>query len=401
MMTASAYLRGRKATSIAEKALLLSFRRMFSTSTKLTSTMMHHPSLQLCILPYPTTTSRNQHVRHISTSSYCFQRNKDIDSTDLHSLYHEEMKEIESEKDAIFGQSPSPDDTLSNSHDITQLAKAYNDQLSETTTQPHQSTSRDQSPAEEPPTTGDLWDAETREEAYEEREALFQFSQEEKNAWSNDGGMKQINSSHIHMLRHLIKEGPPDKQKEQEQQQQVAISTTTSASESTNQPFSHLNHQGDGVSMVDVGHKQVTRRIATATSSVIFPPEVLSAFQLRTTQDKGQRSSEMIGPKGPIFETAKIAGIMAAKKTSDLIPLCHPLPLDRVNIDIQLIDNKAIIECECRVTHKTGVEMEALTGASVAALTIYDMVKAVSHRVEIGSTVLVGKSGGKSDFRAN
>ena len=118
------------------------------------------------------------------------------------------MKEIESEKDAIFGQSSSPDDALSNSHDITQLAKAYNDQLSETTTQPHQSTSTDQSPAEEPPTTGDLWDAETREDAYEEREALFQFSQEEKNAWSNNGGMKQINSSHIHMLRHLIKEGP-------------------------------------------------------------------------------------------------------------------------------------------------------------------------------------------------
>ena len=109
----------------------------------------------------------------------------------------------------------------------------------------------------------------------------------------------------------------------------------------------------------------------------------------------------MIGPKGPIFETAKIAGIMAAKRTSDLIPLCHPLPLDRVNIDIQLIDNRAIIECECRVTHKTGVEMEALTGASVAALTIYDMVKAVSHRVEIGSTVLVGKTGGKSDFKAS
>lgn len=88
------------------------------------------------------------------------------------------------------------------------------------------------------------------------------------------------------------------------------------------------------------------------------------------------------------------------RKTSDLIPLCHPLPLDRVNINIQLINNQAIIECECRVTHKTGVEMEALTGATVAALTIYDMVKAVSHRVEIGQTVLVSKSGGKSDFVA-
>jgi len=89
------------------------------------------------------------------------------------------------------------------------------------------------------------------------------------------------------------------------------------------------------------------------------------------------------------------------RKTSDLIPLCHPLPLDRVHIDIQLVDNRAIIECECRVTHKTGVEMEALTGASIAALTIYDMVKAVSHNVEIGQTVLVSKSGGKSDFVQN
>ena len=98
---------------------------------------------------------------------------------------------------------------------------------------------------------------------------------------------------------------------------------------------------------------------------------------------------------------AKILPILTAKnnrKTSDLIPLCHPLPLDRVNIQIELENNQAIIECECRVTHTTGVEMEALTGATIAALTIYDMVKAVSHRVKIGPTSLVSKSGGKSDF---
>ena len=110
------------------------------------------------------------------------------------------------------------------------------------------------------------------------------------------------------------------------------------------------------------------------------------------------RKQEMIGPKGPIFEIAKIAGIMGAKQTSNLIPLCHPLPLDHVAIDIQLVANQAIIECKCSVTHTTGVEMEALMGASVAALTIYDMVKAVSHNVIIGQTVLVSKSGGKSDF---
>ena len=101
------------------------------------------------------------------------------------------------------------------------------------------------------------------------------------------------------------------------------------------------------------------------------------------------------------FTHITIHHTMDKRKTSDLIPLCHPLPLDRVNIDIQLEGNHAIIECECLVTHKTGVEMEALTGATIAALTIYDMVKAVSHRVEIGQTVLVKKSGGKSDFVNN
>jgi cyclic pyranopterin phosphate synthase len=301
------------------------------------------------------------------------------------------MKEIESERDALFG--PSADD--SDSDNISQLAKVYNDRV-------YDATQSAKTFNELEPPTGDLWDAEIREEAYKERETLFQFSQEEKNAWSNYGGVKQINASQMHLLRQVIREGPLDQQQQQQQEkQQNATQDVTSASSNTTQPFSHLNHQGNGVSMVDVSHKPITRRIAMARSTVIFPPEVLSAFQLRTTQDKGQRTSEIIGPKGPIFETAKIAGIMAAKKTSDMIPLCHPLPLDRVNINIQLIENQAIIECECRVTNKTGVEMEALMGASVAALTIYDMVKAVSHRVEIASTVLVGKSGGKSDFRAN
>jgi cyclic pyranopterin phosphate synthase len=83
------------------------------------------------------------------------------------------------------------------------------------------------------------------------------------------------------------------------------------------------------------------------------------------------------------------------RKTSDLIPLCHPLPLDKVQIEISLENNQVLIDCECRVTHKTGVEMEALTGATVAALTVYDMVKAVSHQVVISETKLVSKRGGK------
>lgn len=88
---------------------------------------------------------------------------------------------------------------------------------------------------------------------------------------------------------------------------------------------------------------------------------------------------------------------MFCRRTSDLIPLCHPLPLSKVHVDIKLQGDRAIIECECRVTHKTGVEMEALAGASIAALTIYDMVKAVSHNVRIESTFLVAKRGGKRD----
>ncbi len=373
-MMPSSSLRCVQLSRIAEKAIQSSVYRKHAATASSRLRKFSHDVSQHCS------------TRCISTTSACFRVDNDKDGTKFHSLYHEQMKEIDSEREAIFG--PSSDDASPDSQDLSTLAKTYNDKINDTTQQSEtvNGTTR---------TTGELWDTETREEAYEEREALFQFSDEEKNAWSNNGGMQQIDASQMHILRQVMK-GESSNQ----HQHQDATEVTPSSNDSA-QPFSHLNHQGDGVSMVDVGHKAVTRRIATAKSSVIFPPEVLSAFQLRTTQEKGHRSSEMIGPKGPIFETAKIAGIMAAKRTSDLIPLCHPLPLDRVNIDIQLIDNRAIIECECRVTHKTGVEMEALTGATVAALTIYDMVKAVSHRVEIGNTALIGKTGGKSDFKAS
>eukprot|EP00986_Skeletonema_menzelii_P012239 scaffold6677_cov155-Skeletonema_menzelii.AAC.8 len=364
-------------SAVAEKALQSTVHRKYAAAAIMLRTRQLHKFSHTATLHITT--------RCISSSHTCFQIGNNKDVTDLHSLYHQQMKEIDSERDAIFGPSS---DAASDSQDLSTLAKTYNDQINDTT-QSTETVSKATHP------TGGLWDAATREEAYEEREALFQFSEDEKNAWSNNGGMQQINASQMQMLRQVMREGPSNQHRRQD------TNETELTSDDSVQPFSHLNHQGDGVSMVDVGHKAATRRIATARSSVIFPPEVLSAFQLRTTQERGHRSSEMIGPKGPIFETAKIAGIMAAKRTSDLIPLCHPLPLDRVNIDIQLIDNRAIIECECRVTHKTGVEMEALMGASVAALTIYDMVKAVSHHVEIGSTVLLGKTGGKSDFRAS
>lgn len=140
--------------------------------------------------------------------------------------------------------------------------------------------------------------------------------------------------------------------------------------------------------MVDVGDKAVTERQATAESRVRLPRavrEVLSDGEIATR-------------KGPVFATAIIAGVMAAKKTHELIPFCHPLGLEKCDLDVAIDDDCAVIRCTCRVTHKTGVEMEALTGASVAALTVYDMCKALSHDMVIESTRLIAKSGGKKDF---
>ena len=141
--------------------------------------------------------------------------------------------------------------------------------------------------------------------------------------------------------------------------------------------------------MVDVGAKAVTRREAIARSRVFLPAPVLDALA----------GDDIVSKKGPVFATAIIAGVMAAKKTHELIPFCHPLGLDKCDIDIHVEGDEAIVECTCRVEHRTGVEMEALTGASVAALTIYDMVKALSHEVTIRETRLLAKSGGKQDFR--
>jgi len=143
--------------------------------------------------------------------------------------------------------------------------------------------------------------------------------------------------------------------------------------------------------MVDVGDKAVTRRTARAQTRVRLPAAVRDAVD----------GDEIVGRKGPVFATAIIAGVMAAKRTHELIPFCHPLGLEKCTIDIRLEGGDAVIECTCRVEHKTGVEMEALTGASVAALTIYDMCKALSHDIVIAETRLVEKTGGKSDFRAS
>ncbi len=149
--------------------------------------------------------------------------------------------------------------------------------------------------------------------------------------------------------------------------------------------FSHVDNDAQPT-MVDVSDKAVTKRSATATTHVRFPAEVVAALckqQFNTT-------------KGPIFQTAIIAGTMAAKRTHELIPFCHPLGIENCKVTISMQDNEAVVHCTVSVHHKTGVEMEALTGASIAALTIYDMCKALSHDIIITETRLLEKQGGKS-----
>jgi cyclic pyranopterin phosphate synthase len=138
--------------------------------------------------------------------------------------------------------------------------------------------------------------------------------------------------------------------------------------------------------MVGIGTKAVTHRVAEAEARMVLPAVVARA--LRAT---GHRTA-----KGPVFDTAIIAGVMAAKRTSEFIPFCHPLPIEHCSIDIAVGSrNQLRIRCRVETHHKTGVEMEALTGASIAALTIYDMCKALSHEIRIAEVRLLHKSGGR------
>ena len=152
-----------------------------------------------------------------------------------------------------------------------------------------------------------------------------------------------------------------------------------------------LNHidKKNRPTMVDISSKKTTKRSATATAKIIFPEAVKDRFKDGDLQTK----------KGPVIDTAIIAGTMAVKKTHDLIPFCHPLNINACHISIELDDNQDfIITCEVDIEHKTGVEMEALTGVSVAALTVYDMCKSLSHEIVISDISLQRKTGGKTDL---
>ena len=162
-------------------------------------------------------------------------------------------------------------------------------------------------------------------------------------------------------------------------------------SQKTNQTaLSHLDSDGD-ITMVDVSGKTPTTREACAFGQVVFPADIYQQI----------KAADGMTKKGSITQTAHIAGIMAAKRTHDLIPLCHPLPLDKIGLTFEYDDrqNSITVTATVKVTHKTGVEMEALTAVSVACLTIYDMTKAISHDIIINNIHLMNKTGGKSDYQ--
>lgn len=158
-----------------------------------------------------------------------------------------------------------------------------------------------------------------------------------------------------------------------------------------NKDFSHID-KNNQPKMVDVSDKLISKRTATAQATMFLGREIVGHFN----------NNELTTKKGPVFQTAVIAGIQAVKRTAELIPMCHPLNIDGVHVDIQLLDEEQIeIRCTVTMEGKTGVEMEALHGVSTAALTVYDMCKAISHHMVIREIRLLEKKGGKSDFSAN
>jgi len=154
--------------------------------------------------------------------------------------------------------------------------------------------------------------------------------------------------------------------------------------------LTHLNARGQPT-MVDVGAKEVTHRVAVAEARVRLPRAVAQALRA-----SGHRTK-----KGPVFDTAIVAGVQAAKRTHELIPFCHPLGIENCQLHIEQQAQEIVVRCEVSVHHRTGVEMEALTGATVAALTIYDMCKALSHDIVIDGVRLLAKSGGRRKFARN
>jgi len=152
--------------------------------------------------------------------------------------------------------------------------------------------------------------------------------------------------------------------------------------------FTHIDSSGNPA-MVDVSGKKITKRVAKAQAIVNVGPEIIGQI----------KNNELITKKGPVFQTAIIAGVMGAKNTASLIPFCHPIGLEDCQIKIHVKGSKIVIDSSAAITSRTGVEMEALMAASIAALTVYDMCKALSHYIVIEEIKLMEKTGGKKDFK--
>ena len=169
----------------------------------------------------------------------------------------------------------------------------------------------------------------------------------------------------------------------------LSVSPANEKRARNNMKLTHLDENG-AAHMVNIGAKPVTQREAVAQSVLTMQPETLRMILDGTA------------PKGDVFACARIAGIMAAKRTAELIPMCHPIPIESVDIAIEAVSETQVrVVSTLRCSHKTGIEMEALTAASVAALTVYDMCKAVDRGMRIDETLLLHKTGGKSgDYHA-
>ena len=376
------------------------------------------------------TTGRRQ-FSTIATSRRSFSSSSSSSGKDQHAFFQQQLKELEKERVSIFSSDDEDDEEEGDSSDTTSTTKSTNasasnevfiQQMQEWKSEQkiifgkelddHEATTTPESSKTALVDDDEEEEEKKWEEMKEERELLFQFSSEERAAWGDipeKNSMKEL-LKEVAKARAAIENGEStDNDKESPSDSFDGTPTVTSSSPTDeinisvedhhHESFSHVSGDGKSIHMVDVGHKTVSRRMAHARTSVILPRSVLEAFGLQQN-GTGSTTNELVGPKGPIFATAKIAGIMAAKNTSNLIPLCHPLPLDQVQIDIRLDEQTGVvtIDCTCRVHHKTGVEMEALTGASIAALTIYDMTKAVSHEICITDTKLVSKTGGKRNI---
>jgi len=198
--------------------------------------------------------------------------------------------------------------------------------------------------------------------------------------------------------------GPPlqQRQRQRQQQQQQRRQQRAYSTGGGGSNLSHLSADGSRPRMVNVAQKAVTVRTAHARTTIALPPEA-AAELARLTAEGGGGGEGPSAPKGkgPIFTTATIAGVMGAKRTAELIPLCHPIPLEDCDVEIAQRRGGAEIRVDCRVAtaSKTGVEMEALAGCTVAALCVYDMLKAVSHDIVLAETKLMSKRGGKRPFQ--